>query len=79
MTVTEWTTTGKPMSRIMNRVYYGLGRRILDSGALDGTTYKPGQTADEGARLGEYDRRHAYYLNDNLYGCLLYTSPSPRD
>ena len=50
--MTEWTTTGKPMSRLATRFYGALGRRILDSGALDGTAYKPGQTADEGARLG---------------------------
>lgn len=70
MTVNQWTTTGRPMSRIAQRFWGGVGQRILDSGALDGTQYKPGQTADEGARLGEYDRRHAYYLNDNLYGRL---------
>ena len=68
--MTEWTTTGKPMSRIAQRFWGGVGQRILDSGALDGTQYKPGQTADEGARLSEYDRRWAYYLNDNLYGRL---------
>lgn len=67
---TEWTTTGRPMSRIAQRFWGGIGQRILDSGALDGTQYKPGQTADEAARLGEYDRRYAYYLNDNLYGRL---------
>ena len=64
--MTEWSTTGRPMSRLATRFYGALGRRILDSGALDGTAYKPGQTADEGARLGEYDRRWAYYLNDDL-------------
>lgn len=63
----EWTTTGAPMGRLARRFYGALGRRILDSGALDGTQYKPGQTADEGARLSEYDRRWAYYLNDGLY------------
>jgi len=55
------------MSRIAQRFWGGVGQRILDSGALDGTQYKPGQTADEGARLSEYDRRWAYYLNDGLY------------
>ncbi len=67
MTTTEWTTTGRPMSRIAQRFWGGVGQRILDSGALDGTQYKPGQTADEGARLSELDRRWAYYLNDGLY------------
>ena len=70
MTANQWTTTGRPMGRIAQRFWGGVGRRILDSGALDGTQYKPGQTADEGARLGEYDRRWAYYLNDDLYGRL---------
>ena len=67
MTANQWTTTGRPTSRIAQRFWGGVGRRILDSGALDGTQYKPGQTADEGARLSEYDRRWAYYLNDGLY------------
>ena len=67
MTANQWTTTGRPMSRIAQRFWGGVGQRILDSGALDGTQYKPGQTADEGARLSEYDRRWAYYLNDGLY------------
>ena len=66
----EWTTDGRPMSRIAQRFWGGVGQRILDSGALDGTQYKPGQTADEGARLSEYDRAWAYYLNDDLYGRL---------
>ncbi len=66
----EWTTTGRPMSRIAQRFWGGVGQRILDSGALDGTQYRPGQTADEAARLSEYDRRWAYYLNDGLYSRL---------
>ena len=66
----EWTTDGRPMSRIAQRFWGGVGQRILDSGALDGTQYKPGQTADEAARLSEYDRRWAYYLNDDVYGRL---------
>ena len=66
----EWTTDGRPMSRIAQRFWGGVGQRILDSGALDGTQYKPGQTADEAARLSEYDRRRAYYLNDDVYGRL---------
>lgn len=67
---TEWTTTGRPMGRFSQRFWGGVARRILDSGALDGTLYKPGQTADESARLDEYERRWAYYLNDDLYGRL---------
>lgn len=68
---TEWvSTTGRPMSRLSRRIWGGIGQRILDSGALDGTLYKPGQSADETARLSEYDLRWAYYLNDNLYGRL---------
>lgn len=70
MTANQWTTTGRPMSRIAQRFWGGVGQRILDSGALDGTQYKPGQTADEGARLSEYDRRWSYYLNDDVYGRL---------
>ncbi len=66
----EWTTDGRPMSRLSRRFWGAVGTRILDSGALDGTQYKPGQTADEGARLAEYDRRWAYYLNDDVYGRL---------
>ena len=69
-TTNEWSTTGRPMSRIARRFWGGIGQRIVDSGALDGTLYKPGQTADEQARLSEYDRRWAYYLNDELYGRL---------
>lgn len=67
---TEWSTTGKPMSRISQRFWGAVGQRIVDSGALDGTQYKPGQTADESARLSEYERRWAYYLNDDLYSRL---------
>lgn len=63
----QWTTTGRPMSRLSQRLWGAVGQRILDSGVLDGTQYKPGQTADEGARLSEYERRWAYYLNDALY------------
>ena len=66
----EWSTTGRPMSRISQRFWGAVGQRIVDSGALDGTLYKPGQTADEAARMGEYDRRWAYFLNDDLYGRL---------
>ncbi len=69
-TTNEWTTTGRPMSRLSRRIWGGIGQRILDSGALDGTLYKPGQSADETARLSEYDLRWAYYLNDALYGRL---------
>ena len=58
------------MSRISQRFWGAVGQRILDSGALDGTQYKPGASADESARLGEYDRRWAYYLNDALYSRL---------
>lgn len=58
------------MSRLARRFWGGVGQRILDSGALDGTQYRPGQSADEGARLSEYDRRWAYYLNDDVYGRL---------
>ncbi len=64
---TQWSTTGRPMSRIGQRFWGAVGQRILDSGALDGTQYKAGSTADETARIGEYGRRWAYYLNDDLY------------
>jgi len=67
MTTTEWTTTGRPMSRISQRFWGAVGQRIVDSGALDGTLYKPGQTADEAARQNEYHLRECYYLNDDLY------------
>jgi hypothetical protein len=67
------------MSRvsIAQRFWGGVGQRILDSGVLDGTLYKPGQTADESARLSEYDRRWAYYLNDDLYGRLYRAGLAP--
>lgn len=48
----EWTTTGRPMSRIARRFWGGVGQRVLDSGALDNLTVKAGQSADESARLG---------------------------
>ena len=58
--MTEWvSTTGRPMSRLSRRFWGGIGQRIVDSGALDGTLYRPGQSADETARLSEYDRRWA--------------------
>lgn len=66
----EWTTTGRPMSRLARRFWGNIGERILDSGALDALTVKAGQSADEAARLGEYDRRWAYYYNDDVYGRL---------
>ncbi len=75
----EWTTDGRPMSRIAQRFWGGVGQRILDSGALDGTQYKPGQSADEGARLSEYDRRWAYYQNDALYTRLHRAGLTPSD
>lgn len=79
MATNEWTTDGKPMSRIARRFWGGVGQRILDSGALDGTLYRPGQTADETARLSEYDRRWAYYLNDDLYGRLYRAGLAPAE
>lgn len=66
----EWTTTGRPMSRLSRRFWGGVGQRVLDSGALDNLTVKAGQSADESARLGEYDLRWAYFYNDDLYGRL---------
>lgn len=63
----EWTTTGKPMNRLSRRFWGGVGQRVLDSGALDNLTVKAGQSADESARLSEYDQCWAYYHNDALY------------
>ena len=68
--MSEWTTTGKPMSRLARRFWGGVGQRVLDSGALDSLTAKAGQSADESARLNEYELRWAYYYNDDLYGRL---------
>lgn len=55
------------MSRIAQRFWGGIGQRILDSGALDSTLYRPGAAPDEAARMNEYALRWAYYLNDKLY------------
>lgn len=63
----EWTTTGRPMSRLSQRFWGGIGQRLIDSGALDSLAIRPGQTADESARLAEYDLRWAYYYNEDLY------------
>lgn len=68
--MTEWTTDVKPMSRLARRFWGGVGQRVLDSGALDSLTARAGQSADESARLNEYDLRWAYYYNDDLYGRL---------
>lgn len=68
--MTQWGPAGRPMSRWATRFWGGVGQRIIDSGALDSLTTKAGQTADESARLNEYDLRWAYFYNDDLYGRL---------
>lgn len=68
--MTEWTTDGKPMGRLAQRFWGGVGQRIRDSGVLDDLTVKAGQSADELTRRGEYDLRWAYFYNDDLYGRL---------
>ena len=44
-----------------------------------GTSCLAGMLRDAGVFMGEVSEANAYNRKGNLEGCLLYTSPSPRD
>lgn len=59
--MSEWT------SRVSRRFWGGVATRLIESGALDDALYQPGLPDDSAARLNDYGRRMAYYVNDRLY------------
>ena len=55
-------------------------RRPLDGGAVDGNIKLDDVVAGLAAGIGDVDRRFQCRLRrQRVAGCLLYTSPSPRD
>ena len=59
--MSEW------IDRASRRFWGGVGTRIVESGALDETLYRPGLPADSAERMNDYARRWAYYRNKRLY------------